>query len=91
MCLNIHKETIKMSGIEWLRSIHTKQLLKLRKECYRKNIWGCRVDIRLGAVSINYQELKQVLSERPHIPNGAETKRIRKTAAKYKIRIHQFS
>lgn len=78
-----------MTGIEWLRSLPTKQLLKLKNECYGLFLrWDC---VRRNEVTFTYQELKQVLSERPHIPNGAETKRIRKIAAKYKIRIHQSS
>ncbi len=78
-----------MSGIEWLRSLYTKQLLKLKNEYYNYfRIYGF---ISFDEVTFTYQELKQVLSERSHIPNGAETKHIRKTAAKYKIRIHQSS
>ena len=75
-----------MSGIESLRSLSTKRLLELKQECYRSFWISCSV--YFDGVYFNYQELKQVLSERPHIPNRVETKHIRKTAAKYKIRIH---
>lgn len=78
-----------MTGIEWLRLLHTKQLLELKNEYY--NYFRKYGFISFDEVTFTYQQLKQILSERPHIPNGAETKRIRKTAAKYKIRIHQSS
>ena len=78
-----------MSGIEWLRSLHTKQLLKLKNEYYNYlRIYGF---ISFDEVTFTYQELKQILSKRSHIPNGADTKRIRQTAAKRKTRSYQSS
>jgi hypothetical protein len=78
-----------MDSIDWLRSLHTKQLLALKEECfgslnlYEEGRWGDKVFSR--------EELQQVLSERPHIPNAAETKQIRKRAAKQRVRVHQSS
>ena len=78
-----------MESIGWLRGLHTKQLLVLKEECfgsfhlYEKGKWGDMVFSR--------EELQKVLSERPHIPNAAETKQIRKAAAKCKVRVYQSS
>ncbi len=76
-----------MSGIEWLRSLHTKRLLKLKNENSKALLY--RGFVCFDEVNFTYQDLKQVLSERPHIPNGAETKCMRRTAAKYKTRSYQ--
>ena len=78
-----------MTGIEWLRTLHTKQLLNLKKCCYG-NLLGC-VYSSYDDITFTCKELKQVLSERPHIPNGAETNIIRRKSAKYKKRLHQSS
>jgi hypothetical protein len=86
-----------MHGIDWLRTLHTKQLLRIKNECYEYFFrWGGVIyndgNFTLGSgVEFTYEELKQVLSERPHIPNGAETKRIRQKAAKQKVRFYQSS
>jgi hypothetical protein len=79
-----------MTGVEYLQTLHTKQLMNMRNE-YSKalichNLLGCIVNGHL--IPITYDELKQVLSERPHIPRRSETKRIRQVAAKSKVRAH---
>jgi hypothetical protein len=82
-----------MTGIYYLRALHTKQLLNLRKEYSQSLICGNRVrytvDDRL--VSFTYDELKQVLSERPHIPRKLETRAIRQKSAKSRLRSYQSS
>ncbi len=77
-----------MTGIEYLRTLHTKQLMNMRNE-YSKalicnNLLGCIVNGHL--IPVTYDELKQVLSERPHIPTPLEARRIRQIAAKSKLR-----
>jgi hypothetical protein len=76
-----------MTGVEYLRTLHTKQILNLKNHHY--------MDLRFGGlpctwkgtiVFVNYEDLKQVCSERPHILTRSETKRIRQIAAKSKIR-----
>lgn len=78
-----------MNGIEWLRTLHTKQLLALKNECYK---WFYRAgSVCYGEVVFTLEDLKQVLSERDHIPTGAESKHIRQMAAKQKVRFLQSS
>jgi hypothetical protein len=82
-----------MTGVEYLRTLHTKQLMNMRNE-YSKalichNLLGCIVNGHL--IPVTYDELKQVLSERPHIPRQLEAKRIRQKAAKSKRRLYQSS
>jgi len=72
-----------------LRTLRTKQLLDLKNRCYESFVrfgYG-----RQGDKTFTYEELKQVFSERPHIPNRAETNIIRKKSAKYKKRFYQSS
>jgi hypothetical protein len=77
----------KQSGIEHLRKLHTKQLIQLKNQSYESFLrWGY---IFYKNIPISQEELKLVLSERLHVPNGGETKRIRKAAASYKIRFFQ--
>ncbi|MBV6626129.1 MAG: hypothetical protein KI793_24870 [Rivularia sp. (in: Bacteria)] len=76
-----------MTGIEWLRTLHTKQLIQLKNDCYKGLLGGGYIDYD-GHV-FNLEELKQVFSERPHILNRAETKQIRRKSAKDKKRLHQ--
>ena len=78
-----------MTGIEWLRTLHTKQLINLKNYCYKYLRGGGDIDYN-GHV-FNLEELKQVFSERPHIPNRAETNIIRRKSAKHKNRLHQSS
>ncbi|MBE9205625.1 hypothetical protein IQ244_03690 [Nostoc sp. LEGE 06077] len=87
-----------MNAIDWLRTLHTKQLLGIKNDCYEGFFHrGGYVIYNNGyfpqgsGIKITYEELKQVLSERPHVPNGAETKRIRQKAAKQKVRSYQSS
>jgi hypothetical protein len=82
-----------MTGIEYLRTLHTKQLMKMRNE-YSKalichNLLGCIVNGHL--IPVTYDELKQILSQRPHIPRQLEARRIRQHAAKSKIRSQLIS
>ena len=82
-----------MTGIEYLQTLHTKQLMNMRNEYSTSliccNILGCIVNGHL--IPVTYDELKQVLSERPHIPRQLEAKRIRQKAAKSKRRFYQSS
>ena len=49
--------------------------------------WGGIVETYKGNdVVITLEDIKQVLSERPHIPRQLEAKRIRQIAAKSKVR-----
>ncbi|MEM7715339.1 MAG: hypothetical protein AAF349_17470 [Cyanobacteria bacterium P01_A01_bin.68] len=78
-----------MTGIEWLRTLHTKQLIQLKNRCYESILrfgYG-----RQGDITFTHEELKKVFSERPHIPNRAETNIIRRKSAKYKKRLYQSS
>ena len=77
-----------MTGIEYLRTLHTKQILNLKNECQgllmRYDGIGCTWN---GiTVVVTLEEIKQVLSERPHILTSRETKQIRQIAAKSKLR-----
>jgi hypothetical protein len=80
-----------MNGIDWLRKLHTKQLLNLKKDYAKELIRYATLipDWNNPEFRVSYEELKQVLSERPHIPRGSETKQIRQASAKYKIRSYQ--
>jgi hypothetical protein len=64
-----------MTGIEWLRTLHTKQLINLKNDCYKYFRW--RSSVCYDDYEFTREELKQVLSERPHIPNRGETNQIR--------------
>ncbi len=50
-----------MTGIEWLRTLHTKQLIELKNDCYKYLRGGG--DIDYDGHIFNLEELKQVLSE----------------------------
>jgi hypothetical protein len=80
-----------MNGIDWLRKLHTKQLLNLKKDCAKELIYHGTATPNWNnpTFRVTYEELKQVLSERPHIPRGLETKQIRQASAKYKVRSYQ--
>ncbi|AFY55848.1 hypothetical protein Riv7116_3390 [Rivularia sp. PCC 7116] len=79
-----------MIGREWLRTLHTKQLIELKNRCYSQRLLNGGY-ICCDGYEFNIEELKQVFSERPHIPNRAETNIIRRKSAKYKKRLHQSS
>ncbi len=80
-----------MTGIDYLRTLHTKQLLNLKNEYPRYLIRYGELDCQWHdtIVRVTYDEWKQVMSERPHMPRQLETKRIRQLAAKTKVRSHQ--
>ncbi len=78
----------KQVGIEYLRKLHTKQLIKLKNQSYGSFL-RCGYVFYENIPLISQEELKLVLSERLHVPNGGETKRIRKAAASYKTRFFQ--
>jgi hypothetical protein len=78
-----------MTGIDWLRTLRTKQLLSIKAECCQTFFWCGRKVRYNNEITFTCEELKKVLSERPHIPNGRENKRIRQMAAKKKLRLHQ--
>ncbi len=50
-----------MTGIEWLRTLHTKQLINLKNDCYE--YLGGGGDIDYDGYVFNLEQLKQVLSE----------------------------
>jgi hypothetical protein len=79
-----------MTGVEYLQTLHTKQILNLKNEYQGRLMFRGTVRFTWNGtlVEFTYKELKQILSERPHIPRRLETKRIRQIAAKSKVRAH---
>jgi hypothetical protein len=77
-----------MTGVEYLQTLHTKQILNLKNEHKgRLRQWGGIGETYKGNdVVITLEDIKQVLSERPHIPRQLEAKRIRQVAAKSRVR-----
>jgi hypothetical protein len=77
-----------MTGVEYLQTLHTKQILNLKNEHKgRLRQWGGIGETYKGNdIVITLEDIKQVLSERPHIPRKLESKRIRQIAAKSKVR-----
>jgi hypothetical protein len=77
-----------MTGVEYLQTLHTKQILNLKNERQvRLMYWGGIVETYKGNdVVITLEDIKQVLSERSHIPRKLESKKIRQIAAKSKVR-----
>jgi hypothetical protein len=77
-----------MTGREYLQTLHTKQILNLKNERQvRLMYWDGIVETYKGNdVVITLEDIKQVLSERPHIPRKLESRRIRQIAAKSKVR-----
>jgi hypothetical protein len=77
-----------MTGVEYLQTLHTKQILNLKNEYQGRLIrWGGIVEKYKGNdVVVALEDIKQVLGERPHIPRQLEAKRIRQIAAKSKVR-----
>jgi hypothetical protein len=76
-----------MTSIDWLRTLHTKRLLAIKNDCYGYFMRQGKVLCGSSYV-VTREDLKQVLSERAHIPNGLETKQIRQIAAKQKVRTY---
>jgi hypothetical protein len=76
-----------MTGVEYLQTLHTKQILNLKNERQvRLMYWGGIVETYKGNdVVITLEDIKQVLSERSHIPRKLESKKIRQIAAKSKF------
>ena len=68
-----------MTGVEYLQTLHTKQILNLKNERQvRLMYWGGIVETYNGNdVVITLEDIKQVLSERSHIPRKLESKKIR--------------
>jgi hypothetical protein len=79
-----------MTGIDYLRTLHTKQLLNLNHEHRQTFIDDGGIEcIWNGAtVTVTHDEWKAVMSERPHVPRRLEGNRIRQLAAKFKVRSH---
>jgi hypothetical protein len=77
-----------MTGVEYLQTLHTKQILNLKNEHKgRLRQWGGIGETYKGSdVVVTLEDIKQVLSERPHIPRKLESKRIRQIAAKSQVR-----
>jgi hypothetical protein len=77
-----------MTGVEYLQTLHTKQILNLKNEnqgLLRQ--WGGIGETHKGHnVVITLEDIKQVLRERPHIPRQLEAKRTRQIAAKSRVR-----
>lgn len=84
------------SPIRYLQGLHTRQLMALRKRLYAVNSWaqyskgpGYYVeDDKLTyaindnpATEITLGQLKRELAGRPHVPNKAEAKALRKAKA----------
>jgi hypothetical protein len=80
-----------MSRIDWLRTLHTKQLVNLKRDCTRELLYygTATPDWSNREFKVTCEELKQVLSERPHILRKNEARGIRQTAAKQKVRSYQ--
>jgi hypothetical protein len=76
-----------MTGIDWLRTLHTKKLLAIKNDCYGYFMRSDKVSYG-GSPDFTREDLQQILSERAHIPNGLETAQIRKIAAKQKLRTY---
>jgi hypothetical protein len=77
-----------MTGIDYLQTLHTKQILNLKNEYQGRLMFHGVVRFTWNGtlVEFTYKELKQILSERPHIPRRLETRRIRQIAAKSRVR-----
>jgi hypothetical protein len=77
-----------MTGVEYLQTLHTKQILNLKNENQgRLRQWGGIGETYKGNyVVVTLDDIKQVLSERPHIPRKLESKRIRQIAVKSQVR-----
>jgi hypothetical protein len=76
------------TGVEYLQTLHTKQILNLKNENQRRLMseGGISETYKENDVVITLEDIKQVLSERPHILTSRETKQIRQIAAKSKLR-----
>jgi hypothetical protein len=77
-----------MTGVEYLQTLHTKQLLNLKNE-YPRYLIRCgfvNCEWNNTIIHVTYDEWKQVMSERPHIPRQLQARRIRQNAAKFKVR-----
>ena len=64
----------------YLNELHTRQLMKLRDECFRYGHNGCWIN-SANTKWVDLDEVNQVLSGREHIPNKAEAKEIRQKKA----------
>lgn len=82
--------------LTYLEQLHTKQLLDLKRTVYRlsypyKMVNGVQVrDVQQGGVfypwpnsniAVTLEDIKHVLSNRPHIPNSKEAKTLRQERA----------
>jgi hypothetical protein len=79
-----------MTGIDYLRTLHTKQLLNLKHEHRQAFIDDGEIECiwHSETVTVTHDEWKSVMRERPHVPSRLEGKRIRQLAAKFKVRSH---
>lgn len=73
---------------EYLATLHTRQLLKLRDKAYAvSNAGGLLAPDRMAYVdvlptlSVSVGDIKAELATRPHVPNKAEAKKLRQRAA----------
>ncbi len=73
---------------DYLASLHTRQLLKLRDKAYAvSNAGGLLAPDRMAFVdvsptlSVSVADIKGELATRPHVPNKAEAKKQRQQAA----------
>lgn len=68
---------------EYLKTLHTRQLMNLRDECFRyghDGTWHNSSNTRW----ISTEQVNAELSSRKHIPNKAEAKEIRRQKAQSK-------
>ena len=70
-----------MSWKAHLNTLHTKQLLAMRKSLYATGgkLWMDDNDQRGSTISL--ADIKEILNTRPHIPNKKEGKDIRRSNA----------
>lgn len=66
--------------IEYCRGLHTRQLMKLRDECFRYGHGGVFIN-SANDKWVDLEEVNAVLSTREHVPNKEEAKEIRRKKA----------
>lgn len=80
--------------LKYYRSMATVQLIKeLRNVAYHYHDWSCVNECHNYSKckqnqKINEMRIREILSERPHIPNAREAKEIRRRRAKFGIKMN---
>lgn len=67
--------------IAYLNSLHTRQIMNLRNDCYSYGHDEVRMLDHEPYHAITLDQIREVLSTREHIPNKAEAKVIRQQKA----------